>query len=142
MIKNIKRLALLLVAAAALLNVSCKKEDEIMKLDGTTWRFYYEGDIAGMELIMNDQIHVLSADSVHRRAYFVFMGDTIADAEETMPYTWDGLTLTLLVDADNTMQLTYRANDNVFFRVPDQNDEETLQIMQMLGLTEFVYIKQ
>lgn len=38
--------------------------------------------------------------------------------------------------------LTYRDSDGVFLREIDPNDAESAQMMQMLGITEFVYHKQ
>lgn len=143
MIKNIKRMALLLVAAATLLNISCKKEDatpEIMNLVGTTWKFHYEGDVQGMEILMDDEIQILTADSVHRAVSMV-VGQPMNMAMD-MRYTWDGKTLTLLRNGSDPYVLTYRESDGVFLREMDPNDAESAQMMQMLGITEFVYYKQ
>lgn len=137
MIKNIKRMALLFVAAAAMLNVACSKDDtkkdEPKNLVGTSWKFYYEGDVQGMELVMSDELQIYSADSLHRVVYFQ-MGDRVRDQTTTVHYTWDGTTLTL---PDQDISVTYRASDNVFVRSMD--DPESAQIMAMIGLDEFLY---
>ena len=134
MIKNIKRMALLFVAAATMLNVACSKDDNDPKnLVGTSWKFYYEGDVAGMELVMSDELQIFSADSLHRVAHYQ-MGDRVIDNTTTVHYTWDGTTLTL---PDLDISVTYRASDNVFVRSTD--DPESAEIMAMLGLDEFLY---
>ena len=157
MIKNIKRMALLLVAVAALLNVSCKKDEpttpqdstpqeeeptppEVIDLVGTSWRFYYEGDVQGMEIMMDDNIQIVSADSAYR-AVSAVLGPAF-DAEYNLSYTWDGKILTLLREGGKPFVLTYRASEDVFFRAPDPEDTETLVMMQMLGLSEIVYYRQ
>jgi hypothetical protein len=134
MIKNIKRMALLFVAAAALLNVACKKDDNDTKnLVGTSWKFYYEGDVQGMEIVMSDELQIFSADSLNRVVYFEMAG-TVADRTNTVHYTWDGTTLSI---PDMEFAVTYRASDNVLVRATD--DPESVQIMAMLGLDEFLY---
>lgn len=135
MIKNIKRMALLLVAAAAMLNVACSK-DEPKDLVGTTWKFYYEGDIQGAELVMSDELQIFSADSLCRIVHAEFMGKT-TDSTTTTRYTWDGTTLNI---PDMDFTLKYRESDNVFIRPTD--DPESAQIMAMIGLTEFAYRQQ
>ena len=134
MIKNIKRMALLFVAAAALLNVACKKDDNDTKnLVGTSWKFYYEGDVQGMELVMSDELQIFSADSLNRVVYFEMAGNS-RDETNTVHYTWDGTTLSI---PDMQFAVTYRASDNVLVRSMD--DPESVQIMAMLGLDEFLY---
>jgi len=134
MIKNIKRMALLFVAAAALLNVACKKDDNDTKnLVGTSWKFYYEGDVQGMEIVMSDELQIFSADSLNRVVYFEMAGNS-RDETNTVHYTWDGTTLSI---PDMQFAVTYRASDNVLVRPTD--DPESVQIMTMLGLDEFLY---
>ena len=134
MIKNIKRMALLFVAAAALLNVACKKDDNDTKnLVGTSWKFYYEGDVQGMELVMSDELQIFSADSLNRVVHFEMAGNS-RDETNTVHYTWDGTTLSI---PDMQFAVTYRASDNVLVRSMD--DPESVQIMAMLGLDEFLY---
>ena len=134
MIKNIKRMALLFVAAAALLNVACKKDDNDTKnLVGTSWKFYYEGDVQGMEIVMSDELQIISADSLNRVVHFEMAGDSM-DETNTVHYTWDGTTLSI---PDMQFAVTYRASDNVLVRSMD--DPESVQIMTMLGLDEFLY---
>lgn len=142
MIKNIKRMALLFVAAATMLNVACSKDDtkkdepqqdEPKNLVGTSWRFSFEGDFQGMELVMIDELQIYSADSLHRVVY-AQMGDRVTDKTTTVHYTWDSTTLTL---PDQDISVTYRASDNVFVRSMD--DPESAQIMAMIGLDEFLY---
>ena len=134
MIKNIKRMALLFVAAAALLNVACKKDDNDTKnLVGTSWKFYYEGDVQGMEIVMSDELQIFSADSLNRVVYFEMAGNS-RDETNTVHYTWDGTTLSI---PDMEFAVTYRASDNVLVRPTD--DPESVQIMTMLGLDEFLY---
>jgi hypothetical protein len=134
MIKNIKRMALLFVAAAALLNVACKKDDNDTKnLVGTSWKFYYEGDVQGMEIVMSDELQIFSADSLNRVVYFEMAGNS-RDETNTVHYTWDGTTLSI---PDMQFAVTYRASDNVLVRPTD--DPESVQIMAMLGLDEFLY---
>ena len=134
MIKNIKRMALLFVAAAALLNVACKKDDNDTKnLVGTSWKFYYEGDVQGMELVMSDELQIFSADSLNRVVHFEMAGNS-RDETNTVHYTWDGTTLSI---PDMQFAVTYRASDNVLVRPTD--DPESVQIMTMLGLDEFLY---
>ena len=134
MIKNIKRMALLFVAAAALLNVACKKDDNDTKnLVGTSWKFYYEGDVQGMELVMSDELQIFSADSLNRVVHFEMAGNS-RDETNTVHYTWDGTTLSI---PDMQFAVTYRASDNVLVRSTD--DPESVQIMTLLGLDEFLY---
>lgn len=137
MIKNIKRMALLFVAAAALLNVACKKDDnennEAKNLVGTSWKFYYEGDVQGMELVMSDELQIISTDSLNRVVHFEMAGNS-RDETNTVHYTWDGTTLSI---PDMEFVVTYRASDNVLVRSMD--DPESVQIMTMLGLDEFLY---
>lgn len=137
MIKNIKRMALLFVAAAALLNVACKKDDnennEDKNLVGTSWKFYYEGDVQGMELVMSDELQIFSADSLNRVVHFEMAGNS-RDETNTVHYTWDGTTLSI---PDMQFAVTYRASDNVLVRSTD--DPESVQAMTMLGLDEFLY---
>ena len=134
MIKNIKRMALLFVAAAALLNVACKKDDNDTKnLVGTSWKFYYEGDVQGMEIVMSDELQIFSADSLNRVVHFEMAGNS-RDETNTVHYTWDGTTLSI---PDMQFAVTYRASDNVFVRSMD--DPESVQIMAMIGLDEFLY---
>ena len=134
MIKNIKRMALLFVAAAAMLNVACKKDDNDTKnLVGTSWKFYYEGDVQGMELVMSDELQIFSADSLNRVVHFEMAGNS-RDETNTVHYTWDGTTLSI---PDMQFAVTYRASDNVLVRSMD--DPESVQIMAMLGLDEFLY---
>lgn len=134
MIKNIKRMALLFVAAAALLNVACKKDDNDTKnLVGTSWKFYYEGDVQGMEIVMSDELQIFSADSLNRVVHFEMAGNS-RDETNTVHYTWDGTTLSI---PDMQFAVTYRASDNVLVRPTD--DPESVQIMAMLGLDEFLY---
>lgn len=134
MIKNIKRMALLFVAAAALLNVACKKDDNDTKnLVGTSWKFYYEGDVQGMEIVMSDELQIFSADSLNRVVYFEMAGNS-RDETNTVHYTWDGTTLSI---PDMQFAVTYRASDNVLVRPTD--DPESVQVMTMLGLDEFLY---
>ena len=134
MIKNIKRMALLFVAAAALLNVACKKDDNDTKnLVGTSWKFYYEGDVQGMELVMSDELQIFSADSLNRVVHFEMAGNS-RDETNTVHYTWDGTTLSI---PDMQFAVTYRASDNVLVRSMD--GPESVQIMAMLGLDEFLY---
>lgn len=134
MIKNIKRMALLFVAAAAMLNVACSKDDnEPKNLVGTSWKFYYEGDVQGMELVMSDELQIFSADSLNRIVY-AQMGDRVTDKTTTVHYTWDGTTLSI---PDMDFVVNYRASDNVFVRPTD--DPESAQYMAMLGLDEFLY---
>jgi len=134
MIKNIKRMALLFVAAAALLNVACKKDDNDTKnLVGTSWKFYYEGDVQGMEIVMSDELQIFSADSLNRVVHFEMAGNS-RDETNTVHYTWDGTTLSI---PDMQFAVTYRASDNVLVRPTD--DPESVQIMTMLGLDEFLY---
>lgn len=147
MIKSIKRLALLFVAAATMLNVSCGKDEpeqkpepetpQIMNLVGTTWKFYYEGDVQGVELTMTDELTIFSADSLNRHVAAVIAGQA-REQNSTLHYTWDGTTLAL---TGTSIVLTYRESDNVFFRAPE-DDPEMAQIMNMLGITELVYEKQ
>lgn len=137
MIKNIKRMALLFVAAAALLNVACKKDDnennEDKNLVGTSWKFYYEGDVQGMEIVMSDELQIFSADSLNRVVHFEMAGNS-RDETNTVHYTWDGTTLSI---PDMQFAVTYRASDNVLVRSTD--DPESVQAMTMLGLDEFLY---
>lgn len=137
MIKNIKRMALLFVAAAAMLNVACSKDDnennEAKNLVGTSWKFYYEGDVQGMEIVMSDELQIISADSLNRVVHFEMPGNNM-DETNTVHYTWDGTTLSI---PDMQFAVTYRASDNVFVRSMD--DPESAQIMAMLGLNEFLY---
>lgn len=137
MIKNIKRMALLFVAAAAMLNVACTKDDkennEAKNLVGTSWKFYYEGDVQGMEIVMSDELQIFSADSLNRVVHFEMAGNS-RDATNTVHYTWDGTTLSI---PDMQFAVTYRASDNVLVRPTD--DPESVQIMAMLGLDEFLY---
>ena len=134
MIKNIKRMALLFVAAAALLNVACKKDDNDTKnLVGTSWKFYYEGDVQGVEIVMSDELQIFSADSLNRVVHFEMAGNS-RDETNTVHYTWDGTTLSI---PDMQFAVTYRASDNVLVRPTD--DPESVQIMTMLGLDEFLY---
>ena len=134
MIKNIKRMALLFVAATALLNVACKKDDNDTKnLVGTSWKFYYEGDVQGMEIVMSDELQIISADSLNRVVHFEMAGNS-RDETNTVHYTWDGTTLSI---PDMQFAVTYRASDNVLVRPTD--DPESVQIMTMLGLDEFLY---
>lgn len=147
MIKSIKRLALLFVAAATMLNVSCGKDEpeqkpepetpQIMNLVGTTWKFYYEGDVQGVGFTMTDELTIFSADSLTRYAA-VSMGPNQMDNTITTHYTWDG---TRLVLTNPDMALTYRESDNVFYRSSDE-DPELGQALAMLGITEMVYEKQ
>ena len=137
MIKNIKRMALLFVAAAAMLNVACTKDDkennEAKNLVGTSWKFYYEGDVQGMEIVMSDELQIISADSLNRVVHFEMAGNS-RDATNTVHYTWDGTTLSI---PDMQFAVTYRASDNVLVRSTD--DPESVQAMAMLGLDEFLY---
>lgn len=137
MIKNIKRMALLFVAAAAMLNVACTKDDkennEAKNLVGTSWKFYYEGDVQGMEIVMSDELQIFSADSLNRVVHFEMAGNS-RDATNTVHYTWDGTTLSI---PDMQFAVTYRASDNVLVRSTD--DPESVQAMAMLGLDEFLY---
>lgn len=137
MIKNIKRMVLLFVAAAAMLNVACSKDDkennEDKNLVGTSWKFYYEGDVQGMELVMSDELQIFSADSLNRVVHFEMAGNS-RDETNTVHYTWDGTTLSI---PDMQFAVTYRASDNVLVRSMD--DPESAQIMTMLGLDEFLY---
>jgi hypothetical protein len=127
-------MALLFVAAAALLNVACKKDDNDTKnLVGTSWKFYYEGDVQGMEIVMSDELQIFSADSLNRVVYFEMTG-TVVDRTNTVHYTWDGTTLSI---PDMQFAVTYRASDNVLVRSTD--DPESAQVMAMLGLDEFLY---
>ena len=134
MIKNIKRMALLFVAAAAMLNVACKKDDNDTKnLVGTSWKFYYEGDVQGVEIVMSDELQIFSADSLNRVVHFEMAGNS-RDETNTVHYTWDGTTLSI---PDMQFAVTYRASDNVLVRSMD--DPESVQAMAMLGLDEFLY---
>ena len=137
MIKNIKRMALLFVAAAAMLNVACSKDDneknEAKNLVGTSWKFYYEGDVQGMEIVMSDELQIISADSLNRVVHFEMAGNS-RDATNTVHYTWDGTTLSI---PDMQFAVTYRASDNVLVRSTD--DPESVQAMTVLGLDEFLY---
>ncbi len=137
MIKNIKRMALLFVAAAAMLNVACTKDDkennEAKNLVGTSWKFYYEGDVQGMEIVMSDELQIISADSLNRVVHFEMAGNS-RDETNTVHYTWDGTTLSI---PDMGFVVTYRASDNVLVRSTD--DPESVQAMAMLGLDEFLY---
>lgn len=137
MIKNIKRMALLFVAAAAMLNVACTKDDkennEDKNLVGTSWKFYYEGDVQGMEIVMSDELQIFSADSLNRVVHFEMAGNS-RDETNTVHYTWDGTTLSI---PDMQFAVTYRASDNVLVRSTD--DPESVQAMAMLGLDEFLY---
>ena len=137
MIKNIKRMALLFVAAAAMLNVACTKDDkennEAKNLVGTSWKFYYEGDVQGMEIVMSDELQIFSADSLNRVVHFEMAGNS-RDKTNTVHYTWDGTTLSI---PDMEFAVTYRASDNVLVRSTD--DPESVQVMAMLGLDEFLY---
>lgn len=133
MIKNIKRMALLFVPPAAMLNVACSKDDDPKNLVGTSWKFYYEGDVQGMEIVMSDELQIISADSLNRVVHFEMPGNNV-DETNTVHYTWDGTTLSI---PDMEFAVTYRASDNVFVRSMD--DPESAQIMAMLGLNEFLY---
>ena len=145
MIKNLKRMALLFVAAATMLNVSCKKEEQeqkpepetpqIMNIVGTSWKFYYEGDVQGMEIVMSDELQIQSADSLLRIVH-AEMGQNI-DQSATVYYTWDGSILSI---PSMNLSVTYRESDDVFVRATD--DPESVQVMAMLGLEEFLYHRQ
>lgn len=157
MIKNLKKLALLFVAAATMLTISCSKDDNntpstpstpenpeppaIMDLVGTSWKFHLEADIQGMELVMDDELNFISADSVHRVTGAVLMGQSAVD-ENVVAYLWDGDTLRLSMEEADEVPLIYREKDDVFFRNLDSSDPRTQQILQMLGVKELIYLRQ
>jgi hypothetical protein len=155
MIKNIKVLVLLMVAAVAMFAVSCNKpepepEPQIMNIVGTSWKFYFNKlventgtELDGIEITLLEEVQVLSADSLHRLSSVMMNGYPAGSSDFNASYTWDGSTLVFTnKSGTDTLKMHYREGEDVFYRELDMSDPQAAQLSAMLGLSELVYIRQ
>lgn len=155
MTKNIRMIVLLVVAAVAMLAVSCNKpkpepEPEIMNVVGTNWKFYFNKlvensgtELDGVELTFIDEVQIFSADSLHRVSSLLMNGEPAGGTDFKAPYTWDGSTLAFTnKSGSDTIKLQYRESEDVFYRSIDLSDPQTAQLAAILGLEEIVLIRQ
>lgn len=153
MVKNIKKMVMLMMAAVAMLAVSCNREEpEPQKMDivGTSWKQYYSkvidnpgGNFDGEEIVMFDEFHVFSADSLHRISSMSVGGELVGGTDFNTSYTWDGSTLTYATPSiTDTFRLHYRESEDVFYRSLDLNDPQTAYFAAILGINELVFYRQ
>lgn len=148
-------MVLLMVAAVAMLAVSCNREEpepepQTMDVVGTTWKQYYNKlientgtELDGEEITMTDEFHVFSADSLHRTSSMNVNGELIGGTDFNTSYTWDGSTLTFMSPSKtDTFRLHYRESDDVFYRSLDLNDPQTAYFAAILGINELVFYRQ
>lgn len=134
-----KNIIIALVAIATVFAVSCSKEDKTFSLPGTSWAFDIEATLMGTNVVFNDTLNIIDDHNLNRNFHLAAAGREISK-QASLGYTWDGTNLTLLdsVGQPTKMVLTYRESDNVFFRDAG-DDEETSQMLSMMGITEVTY---